>query len=432
MTIQVSNYVTYKGVAYAPGQIVTLSASDEKSLVAVGYARYVTGTADTSPPSAPSSITVTVNSPTQVLVAWGPASDNVMVTGYRIYRNDVLAGTVANSVTNYLDSQVAAASTVTYSVRAMDAAGNQGTAATAAPVTTPQVQGGGGGGTDPGGGGGGTGTVPDATTVTKGVVQLAGDLTGNAAAPQIAPGVVTVAKMSVGGVPNTTTFLRGDGTWAVPSGAADATNSTNGLVRLAGDLTGSAAAPTIAPGAVTVSKMSATGTPSATTYLRGDGTWATPASGGSVTDATTTAKGVVQLGGDLTGTAAAPVVANAKITMAKISAAGTPSSTTYLRGDGTWATPATGGTTVSDATTTAKGIVQLAGDLAGTAAAPVIANGKVTIAKMATTGTPTSTTYLRGDATWGQPMLRYDTLQQALDAGAAGLIPKDTLVIVGN
>lgn len=48
---------------------------------------------------------------------------------------------------------------------------------------------------------------------------------------------------------------------------------------------------------------------------------------------------------------------------------GTPSSSTYLRGDGTWAS-VTGG--VSSATTSAPGLVQLDGDLGGTATSPTV------------------------------------------------------------
>lgn len=40
------------------------------------------------------------------------------------------------------------------------------------------------------------GTAPDATTTTKGIVQLAGDLTGTATSPQIAAGVITDAEVA--------------------------------------------------------------------------------------------------------------------------------------------------------------------------------------------------------------------------------------------
>src|SRR5262245_48184086 len=43
---------------------------------------------------------------------------------------------------------------------------------------------------------GGAASVPDATTTTKGVVQLAGDLSGTATSPQIAAGVITDADVN--------------------------------------------------------------------------------------------------------------------------------------------------------------------------------------------------------------------------------------------
>lgn len=76
------------------------------------------------------------------------------------------------------------------------------------------------------------------------------------------------------------TFLRGDGTWVTPGGGAGVTTvtTTDGTFI---DLTPNAPA----AGAVTVTAdLSATGTPSATTFLRGDNTWAVPAGGGSDTN----------------------------------------------------------------------------------------------------------------------------------------------------
>ncbi|WP_374458500.1 beta strand repeat-containing protein [Chryseobacterium taeanense] len=160
----------------------------------------------------------------------------------------------------------------------------------------------------------------------------------------------------------------------------------------------------LANNAVNVAKLPAGAT--ATTFLRGDGTWVTPtdtnttytAGSGltltgtsfSANDATTGTKGIVQLAGDLAGTAASPTVAkiqnktvsstaptNGQVlkynttTSAWEPAADIDTNTTYTAGSGLTLT----GTSFSanDATTSAKGIVQLAGDLTGTAASPTVA-----------------------------------------------------------
>jgi hypothetical protein len=86
---------------------------------------------------------------------------------------------------------------------------------------------------------------------------------------------------------------------------------------------------------------------------------------GTAPDADATTKGILQLTGDLGGTAASPTVPGLT---SKVPTTRTISTTAPLTGGGDLSANRT--LAVSDASTSAKGVVQLAGVLAGTAAAP--------------------------------------------------------------
>ncbi|MFC1403878.1 MULTISPECIES: discoidin domain-containing protein [Streptacidiphilus] len=79
---------------------------------------------DTTPPSAPTNLAYTQPQTGQIALTWSASTDNVGVTGYDIYANNSLLTSVAGSVLSYTDTQPASA-TVSYFVRAHDAAGNQ-------------------------------------------------------------------------------------------------------------------------------------------------------------------------------------------------------------------------------------------------------------------------------------------------------------------
>ncbi|MEU8838365.1 discoidin domain-containing protein [Streptomyces roseus] len=81
-------------------------------------------TGDTQAPTAPGALTLSQPAADQVKLAWQASTDNVGVTGYEVYANNVLRTTVAGSATTYTDTQPAEA-TVSYFVRAKDAAGNR-------------------------------------------------------------------------------------------------------------------------------------------------------------------------------------------------------------------------------------------------------------------------------------------------------------------
>lgn len=242
------------------------------------------------------------------------------------------------------------------------------------------------------------------------------------------------------GTASSTTILYGDGTWKVaPNGVTvpDATTTVKGVVQLAGDLGGTASAPTV-PGlagkanlththaSTDIADSTATGRSVLTAADAATARTAIGAGTSSLalgtTSATAKAGNYVPTWTEITSkpttfTPAAHVHDGADITTGTIASArlgtGTASSTTILYGDGTWKTAPAG----SDATTTSKGVVQLAGDLAGTAAAPTvpglagkaalshthaatdITSGVLSAARLGT-GTASSTTVLYGDGTW--------------------------------
>jgi hypothetical protein len=89
------------------------------------------------PPSAPSALNATATSSTTVDLSWTASTDNVGVTGYEISRGGSVVGTVAGGTTTYHDASVAAGTTYTYTVVALDAAGNRSQPSAPATVTTP-------------------------------------------------------------------------------------------------------------------------------------------------------------------------------------------------------------------------------------------------------------------------------------------------------
>ncbi|MET9134503.1 discoidin domain-containing protein [Streptomyces antibioticus] len=80
-------------------------------------------TGDTQAPTAPANLALTEPSAGQIRLTWNASTDNTGVTGYEVYRDNTLLTTVAGNVTTYTDNRPATV-TVSYFVRAKDAAGN--------------------------------------------------------------------------------------------------------------------------------------------------------------------------------------------------------------------------------------------------------------------------------------------------------------------
>jgi len=91
---------------------------------------------DTTAPTAPAGTAAVTVSFDRVDVSWNAASDDVAVAGYRIFRDGTLLGTVGSSVTKYVDTTVSPSTGYTYTVRAVDAAGNESGPGAPAAATT--------------------------------------------------------------------------------------------------------------------------------------------------------------------------------------------------------------------------------------------------------------------------------------------------------
>jgi chitodextrinase len=84
----------------------------------------VTVPPDTTPPGAPGSLSQTGATTSAISLAWSAATDDRVVTGYQIVRNGTVVGNTGSL--NYTDTGLAAGTSYTYTVRAVDGAGNVG------------------------------------------------------------------------------------------------------------------------------------------------------------------------------------------------------------------------------------------------------------------------------------------------------------------
>ncbi|MDR3642147.1 MAG: fibronectin type III domain-containing protein [Candidatus Doudnabacteria bacterium] len=92
------------------------------------------GGGDTAPPSTPTGLTATAISGSQINLLWIASTDNVAVTGYKVYRGGVQIGTSATN--SYSDTGLTVGTNYTYTVSAYDAAGNNSAQSTSASATT--------------------------------------------------------------------------------------------------------------------------------------------------------------------------------------------------------------------------------------------------------------------------------------------------------
>ena len=98
---------------------------------------------DSSAPTMPGAFTATLVTQDTVALGWSASSDNVGVTGYRVYRDEVLVSN--DTKLSFVDSGRAVTTAYAYAVEAYDAAGNVSSRSTLSATTLAQVSNGGGG-----------------------------------------------------------------------------------------------------------------------------------------------------------------------------------------------------------------------------------------------------------------------------------------------
>ncbi|MEU1753863.1 alpha-amylase family glycosyl hydrolase [Micromonospora matsumotoense] len=130
-----SDYTLRAGRSTVRGGVVTPDAADPCLPVAP----------DTTPPSSPAGLTAAVDG-LSVTLSWTAATDDRAVTGYELTRTGGTGGasTVTTPTTRYVAYDLAASTAYTWTVRALDAAGNRsaaGAPVTATTGTTPPVGG---------------------------------------------------------------------------------------------------------------------------------------------------------------------------------------------------------------------------------------------------------------------------------------------------
>src|SRR6267154_1834351 len=96
----------------APAQSVPASATTQQAAPV----------ADTTAPSVPGGLTAVATSSSQIKLTWSASTDNVGVTGYKVFRNGVQIGTT--SALTYTSTGLSRAITYSFAVAAFDAAGN--------------------------------------------------------------------------------------------------------------------------------------------------------------------------------------------------------------------------------------------------------------------------------------------------------------------
>jgi len=113
---------------------ITAKATDSSNNTNTQQVTVIVNNPDTTPPSVPTGLTVGTVTTSTVSLSWTASTDNIAVTGYKIYRGGTQIGTTA--ATSFTDVGLNQSTTYSYTVSAYDAAGNNSVQSSAVTGTT--------------------------------------------------------------------------------------------------------------------------------------------------------------------------------------------------------------------------------------------------------------------------------------------------------
>lgn len=132
-----SAYISQDGVAWERVQSATVAmgasatsglavSSNVSGTLCQGVITDASATAatitDTQFPVAPTGVTATSKSDVTTVLTWSPATDDIGIASYDIYRNAAKIGSVTGTIQRYVDLTVSPSTVYNYTVRAIDAA----------------------------------------------------------------------------------------------------------------------------------------------------------------------------------------------------------------------------------------------------------------------------------------------------------------------
>lgn len=129
-TTQPGTTYSYAVSAYNSG-----GASPSSSAVSIKVPLPAVSAHDTTPPSAPTSMNLVVDSAKQINLSWNKSSDNLAVSHYEVFRNGQKIAQVDS--TSLGDTTILPSTNYTYWVVAVDPAGNVSNNSNKATITSP-------------------------------------------------------------------------------------------------------------------------------------------------------------------------------------------------------------------------------------------------------------------------------------------------------